>query len=215
MPNQFGQVGVAIVATAAVNAAVGVHHAVETKSLQRKFGRRLSKDEINTDYIKNILLRLRSLGTRLVHTKEIQPGTQKFEDSLKKAIINEMIYKGYCNADIYVPMGPNDRAGSPRGIIGSFTRSGHVKSKILPPDTGPMWATGCKNAQDNFRYTFVNKYKGKKQFKRLMYHKEDIGVTGLLLRYGSGLFIAAVLLLAIRVQSKVIKQQKSSSAPAT
>jgi len=209
----FGVVGTGIVAvgTAAANAAVNVDHALKVSKLQRKFQAHLEKDEINIDYIRNMVLRFQSLGTRLARTSRIQPGTKGFEAYLKKVLINDMIYKGFCNADIYGPMRPTDQPGKPRQIIGKFTRAGHVESSILPRDTGPVWATGCKNAQDNFRLAFIDAFKGTRQFKRIKAHKEDIGVSGLFLRFGTGLFMAVVLLLAIKMQRAVIKKQKVTS----
>jgi hypothetical protein len=211
MANQFGQVGVGVVAigTSVANAAVNVQHAIKTGKMQRKFQKRVGTDQANLDYLKNIILRFKSLGNRLVTTKAIQPGTPAFEDALKRATVNEMIYRGNCNANIYTPRSSNDAIGQPRALIGKFTRAGHIESTILPKDAGPVWASGCKNAQDSFRYSFVNKYKGGRQFRRLKTQKEDIGTTDLFLRFGSGLFIAAVLLLAIKTQSKVIKTQKT------
>jgi len=209
----FGQTGVGIVAvgSAAANAAINVHHALKVSKLQKKFQTHLDKDAVNIDYIRNIILRLNSLGNRLARTSRIQPGTKGFEAYLKKILIKDMIYKGFCNADVYTPFGPGDRPGKPRTIIGKFTRAGHVESSILPRDTGPIWATGCKNAQDSFRVAFIDAFKGKRQFKRLKAHKEDIGVTDLFLRFGTGLFMAVVLLLAIKMQRKVIKHQKGTS----
>jgi len=208
----FGQTGVGIVAvgTAVANSAVNVRHALKVSQLQQKFQSHLEKDEINMDYIRNIILRLNSVGTRLARTSRIQPGTKGFEAYLKKALINDMVYRGLCNADVYGPRGPNDRPGTPRQIIGKFTRAGHVESSILPRDAGPIWATGCKNAQDAFRLAFIDSFKGTKKFERLKTHKEDIGVSNLFLRFGTGLFMVVVLLLAIKMQRAVIKKQKVS-----
>ena len=208
----FGQTGVGIVAvgTAAANAAVNVHHAIKVSKLQRGFQSRLEKDEVNLDYLRNIILRFKSLGTRLARTSRIQPGTKSFEVHLKKALAKDMIYKGFCNADIYGPLRPGDVPGNPRAIIGSFTRAGHLSASALPKDAGPIWATGCKNAEDTFRLAFISAFKSKKQFTRLKAHKEDIGVTDLFLRFGMGLFMVVVIFLSIKMQRKVIKHQGTS-----
>jgi len=212
MRNQFGQAaGVIAVGTAAANIGVAAHHAQQVKKLQKQFQRRLDSDQQKIEFIKNIVLRYRSLGERLVQTKDLQPGTKAFEAALKQALVNEMVYNGYCNADIYVPMGPEDKPGRPRPLFGKFTRSGYVKSDIskMPPDVGLHWASGCKGAQEDFSRQWADKYRGTRQFERLKTHKEDIGITDLFIRYGTGLFLAAAILLALKVQRKVIKSQGS------
>jgi len=205
----FGQIvyPVAVVGTAVANVAINADHIIKVGKIQSKQQQVLDTDAAKMDYIKTVILRVRSLGPRLARGGKYRPGTKAFEVILAKALKNDMSYKGYCNADIYVPFGPNDTPGNPRGVWASITRGGQVKSGSVPRDVGPIWATGCKNAEDDARMAWIKKFKGERKFSFLRAHKEDIGTMNLALRFGTGLFMAAALLLLIKVQRAVVKEQ--------
>lgn len=199
-----------VVGAAVGNVAVSAHHAVAMNKLQQRFQRKLDNDAANMEYIKLLVARFKSMGTRLARTTRHQPGTKEFNLLLKKAMINDMFYRGYCEADIYVPMESKDSPGKPRNVWASITRSGYVKppKKGLPPDVGPIWASGCKTGLDEFSIAAITKLKGKRRYEHLKTSKIDIGTMNLLLRFGTGFFIMIVGILMIRVQRAVIKEQK-------
>jgi len=211
--SNFGIVGVATAAAtgATVNAALNVSHALKVSKIQEGFQRQLKDDQTKINYIKNLVLRLQSIGTRLSYRPNLYPGSREFNALLKQALINEMIYKGNCNADIFVPMGPDDKLGEPRQIMGKFSRSGHVVTTMLPADTGPIWATACKNAEDVFRTARIKKLRGTRKHSVLKAQQADIGTLNLFLKFGAGLFTLVLLILTIKTQRKRIKHQRGTS----
>lgn len=209
--SNFGQEAFTMVATAAANAGVNAYHAAKVGKLQQKFDKKLDQDELQMAYIRNLILRFETLGTRLARTSRIHPGTPEFEELLKEALKSDMNYKGHCNADIYVPPTATSKAGEPREVWGKINRSGHLEQPShLPPDVGPIWSSGCKNAQDKFKIAFVDAFKEEKQFRRVKTSKTDIGSMGLLFTYGAGLFLLVVFILSIKMQSAVIRAQKKA-----
>lgn len=200
---------IALVGAAAANVGVNAYHAVKLNKMQQGFQKKLDSDANNIEYIRLLVSRLKSLGNRIAKTTPHRPGTKEFEALLKKVLINDMLYKSYCNADIYFPMGPNDVPGRPRDVWASINSTGYVKKPtIVPPDVGPIWAAGCKNAHDEFRITNVKQYKGERRFDFLKTHKIDVGTLNLLLKFGAGIFLLVVAILMIKLQSAVIEEQK-------
>jgi len=118
-----------------------------------------------------------------------------------------MVYKGYCNADIFVPMKEYDLPNQPRSIFASISSSGHVNYGAVPPDVGPVWASKCKTSDDEFRISALKKFKGEKKFAFLKAFKTDIGVKDLALRFGLGLALVAVMLLLVKMQKALIAEQ--------
>ena len=205
--SNFGAINVAAGAAGAAitNAAINVGHAMSMDKLQQRFQRQLKDDQSKIDYIKNLVLRLQSLGTRLAHNRNVYPGTPEFDALLRKALINEMNYRGKCNADIYTPMTSSDALGKPRAVIGRFFNTGYLENSNLPKDVGPIWATGCKNAEDAFRTARIKFLRGQSKFNVLKAQKEDIGTLKLALKFGTGLFMSVLLLIAVKAQLKRIK----------
>jgi len=200
----FGQTGIAIVGTAVAQVGIDAYHAVKTSKLQRGFQKKLDTDAARVDYIKSIVLRFKSLGLRLATGGRYRPGTKEFETILAKALTKDMNYKGLCNANIYVP-----GTKVPRDVWASISRGGYIKPPTtLPPDVGPIWAGGCKNAQDEFRMIFIKKFKGTRKFEHFKVHKEDIGTINLFMKFGMALIILVVLLMMLKIQRAVIKEQQ-------
>jgi len=199
---------VALIGSAVTNVALTAGHAVKMNKMQQGFQKKLDNDAARMDYIRLMVARFKSLGTRLARTTRHRPGTPEFNLLLKKALINDMFYRSYCNADIYWPMGKEDAFGKPRKVWGSINRSGFVKKPTqLPRDVGPIWASGCKNGHDEFSIAYANKFKGDRRFQHLKTHKIDVGTMNLLLRVGSGLFLMIVAILMIKIQRAVIREQ--------
>jgi len=201
----FGQaVAATVVGTAIANVVINAGHMLKVGALQKKFGGKLESDQQKMDYLKIILLRLQSLSTRLAKGGRYRPGTKGFEVLLGRAIKNDMKYKGYCNADIYFPF----VAGAPPKVWASFTRAGHVSAGAVPRDAGALWAGRCKNAEDEARMAYIKRFKGRRKHSIFKAFKEDLGTMDLFLRFGLGAFLVAVMVMAIKVQRAVIKEQK-------
>ena len=196
---------VTVVGTAVANVAINADHMIKVSALQKKFAGKLESDQQKMDYIKILLLRIQSLSTRLAKGGRYRPGTKGFEVLLGRALKNDMKYKGYCNADIYYPY--NGESGA-RKVWASITRSGHVISGKVPKDVGPLWASRCKNAEDAARMAYITKFKGQRKHRIFKTHKEDLGTMDLFLRFGTGLFLVMVMIMAIKVQRAVIKEQE-------
>ena len=207
--SNLGQAAVAMVGVAAANAAVNVHNAVQIGKIQKQQEKHLESDAAQMTYIRNLVFRLETLGTRLAKTSGIRPGTPEFEDLLRKAMSPDMTYQGNCNADIYVPPTATDKPGESRAIWGKINRTGFLEQpSSLPPDVGPLWATGCKNAQDKFKISAITALKESRKFKHIKETKSDIGMTNLFVTFGAGLFLIIVFLLSIKTQSAVIRAQR-------
>lgn len=195
---------IALVGSAVVNVAVSAHHAVQMNKLQRGFQKKLDNDAARIEYIKLMIARFKSVGIRLARTTRHAPRTKEFDLLLKKAMINDMFIRGYCEADIYHP-----GVGQPRNVWASIDRSGYIKhGRGLPRDVGPIWSEGCKSGHDEFSIAAATKIKGKRRYERLKTHKIDIGTMNLLLKFGTGFFMMIVGILMIRVQRAVIKEQQ-------
>jgi hypothetical protein len=206
--NNFGQAA-AMVGVAAANAAVNVHNVVQVDKIQKQQQSKLEADEMAMTYAKNLVYRLETLGTRLAKTSGIAPGTPEFESLLKKALAPDMVYQGNCNVDIFVTPTGTSKTGEPRAIWGSVNRTGFLSQPTtLPPDVGPLWATGCKNAQDKFRIARIEAIKGSKQFEHIKLVKSDTGAVSLFIAFGAGLLLVVAFLLSIKMQSAVIKEQR-------
>jgi len=210
MYTPFGQVGVTVIATAAANAAVNIQHAVAVKALQDKFAGKLESDAAKMAYLKLLIIRFRSLGVRLARTTRARPGTKEFDILLRHALKHDMNYKGGCDVDIYIPFRPGDVMGKPRPVWGSISGRGFVTGGNVPRDVGPIWASGCKGAHDEFKTAYIVGLKGKRRFTFLKSSKEDIGTMGLFLKFGSGLLLAMVLLTMVKIQKAVVKKQSGS-----
>lgn len=213
--NNFGQAeGLVAVATAAANVGVNAYHAAKTDKIVQAFENKLRDDEAAMAYIRNLVLRFEGLGTRLARTSGIRAGTPEFENLLRKSMINDMQYHGNCNADIFVPPTARDRPGVPRALWGKINRSGFLEQpSVIPPDVGPIWATGCKNAQDQFRIAQAQQIKGKSRFEYLLGSKAGIGQWDIIARIGSGLFLLIFAILMLKYQGAVIHEQKKAKKP--
>ena len=197
-------------ATAAANAGVSVYHAAKVSKLQQKFQSKLDQDEIDMDFIRALLARFRSTGTRLAQTTTARPGTPDFDKLLMISTKEDMKYKGNCNAAIYNSRKAEDKLGQPREIWADIDRSGHItQPNRLPLDIGVIWASGCKNAQDEFRTTWVQGYKGDRRYAHVRDTKFDIKTLNVFLKYGGGLLLVVALLVMIKLQSAVISEQQS------
>jgi len=196
-----------MIATSVGKVAVTAHHAVKVGKMQKKFGKKLDSDERKKEYINFIIERFQSIGTRIAKGGKYRPGTKAFELVLKKALLDDMNYKGYCNTDIFVPHAEGDVPKATRQIYASIDRTGHVSRGQVPPDVGPVWATGCKNADDFFRMAYIDRFKGERKHGFFKLFKEDIGTMDLFLRFGVGLLMAIVMVAMIKVQRAVVIEQ--------
>jgi hypothetical protein len=200
---------VAVVGTAAANAVIGVKHALKVDKMQQRFKRHLQSDAEKMDYIKYIGTRFGSVVKRLSVTSPHRPGTEDFDRLLKAALKNDMLYQGDCSADVYVPMQPTDKPG-PRPVFASIGKYGEfVKGSAgVPRDVGLLWNSKCRTALDEGLIAGVKKYKGGRKHRFLKSIKEDIGGKKLALMFGTGLFMAIVLILVLKTQKALIEEQE-------
>ena len=123
--NQLGQlVPAGVIATAVGKVAITAHHAAASAKLQKGFQKQLDSDEVKKEYINYIVDRFQSIGTRLAKGGQYRPGTKAFELVLKKALLDDMNYKGFCETDIFVPHAEGDAPGATRKVFASIDRTG-------------------------------------------------------------------------------------------
>lgn len=207
----FGQV-TPVIAAAVVNTGILATTAYQADKLNVAFQQQLQSQAATKEYISNLLLKMKSSAMRIADTGT-QPGTYDFEKSLQQAMLQDMVYKGGCNADIYVPNGPQYAPGKPRPILGTLLANGVVQAQTptLAAEVGPYWSAQCKNLHDDADVEFLKKYKDNINFQRQRTQISDIGSLKLLLKYGLGIFILVLMGLTISTQRKVIKKQTTSS----
>ena len=201
----FGQVESlpGAVANTAINTAVALTNAGKVSSLQKNFTSKLEQDAAILDYITNMVLRLKASGKNLVASGVAQPGTAAFEKQLQQKLLNYLVYRGDCNASIYVAPRPEDIPNQPRPILAVCLNTGSVQgSTNVPPEVGVVWATGCRNAQDEFRVDYINKWKDTRKFTMQTLLTGDLGSLGIFLKYGLSLFLVMLLITALRYQTK-------------
>lgn len=209
-PN-FGQIqaeGVALIGTTAANIGVNVYHSAKVSKIQREQERKLELDEIAMSYIRNLVHRFETLGTRLARTSRVRPGTPEFEALLRNSLKSDMFYRGNCKADIYVP--PTESTGTgAREIWGRINPTGHLEQpSMIPPDVGPIWSSGCRTAQDKFKIAYIDAHKENIKFKHIKTSKSDIGTLGLFFTFGAGLLVLVMFILSIKTQTAVLKEQR-------
>jgi hypothetical protein len=205
----FGITGAgAAVVVAAGEVAVNAVAAVKKQEMSQTFAKQFRSNDQKLDFIRNIVLRYKGAGRRLTSTTDARPGTDPFEQELANRLKSEMIYRGKCNADIYMPL---TKRGQAQQIIGKFYRSGYFDSKRgkFPKEAGATWSGGCKNAQDGFRSNYLKKRKGSGKFKQLKAVLEDTGTITLFLKVGVGFLMLLVMGMAIRAQKKVLVYEKT------
>lgn len=201
MSNLGQTVAIDLVASAA-GAAITATAAAKASALRKKFQKILQSDQDAIDYIKYITIRLKEVGANVVSLSNLRPGTYEFEKELQKKLLSDLIYKGDCNADIYEPLRPEDKAGEPRRIIGNFKKDGTIGNPAsnVPRETGLHWASGCKSGFDLFRARYLDKEKESLKHKTAVAQKEDLTTLALFVRFGLGLFLTSAVLVAITLK---------------
>lgn len=209
--SDFGIVQAVVVGTAAANVGLTALHAAKMGALQREFSARLESDQQKIAFIKYIALRMESIADRLGKNGKYRPGTDEFEKAMAIALKNDMNYKGNCDTDIYYPLAPGEDPKKPRKVWASITR-GYVtipqgSPQNIPPDVGPIWATGCKNAIDQGRMAYISRYKGERKHNYFKIFKEDMGTRDIFLRAATGIIMVLFLIIITKVQRAVLKEQ--------
>lgn len=112
----------------------------ERKKLKKAFYAQLLK-RYNTQIFISVLERM---GPAMVYLQELglKPGTEAFDEALKKKLYSEVGYKGNCSVDIFGPAAP----GQPRPPIASIDKTGKIQAfnPNIDLDLGPKWAEACK-----------------------------------------------------------------------
>jgi len=135
-----------VVVTSVANMAVGVRHATKVGKIQRRFAAKLESNEEKKQYVQYMAQQLQSKGLRLAKGGRFRPGTEVFELVLKKAMKDEMHYKGNCNVVLFDPY--KESPDAPRKVFAKISKNGFVEAGAqVPNDVGPLWAAKCKAAQ--------------------------------------------------------------------
>jgi hypothetical protein len=204
----FGIIQAVAVATAVGNVAVNAHHALKVSKLQSGFQKRLETDEEKKDYVKLVAQQFQDVGKRIARGGRFRPGTEAFELVLKRALKDEIHYKGNCNVTIFKPY--RESPDKPREVLAKISKTGYVEPGAHgPKDMGPLWAGKCRASQDIFKLEHVGRYKGARKHRYLRAFREDVGTMDLFVRYGVGFIMAAVMMVMIKIQYSVVEEQKT------
>tara|TARA_B100000925_G_C21894895_1_gene424538 strand:+ start:121 stop:816 length:696 start_codon:yes stop_codon:yes gene_type:complete len=199
---------VAVIGTAVANVGVTAYHAAKISKLQKGFQEKLENDQQKINYIKYVLARMESIAMRLGSNGVYRPGTPEFENALKQTLKSDMNYRGNCNADIYWPLKKGETPGKPRQVWATIDRTGYIKPGAqVPPDVGPIWATGCKNAIDAGAQEYIKRFKGERKHQHFKIFKEDLGTMDVFLRAATGIFMVIMLVIVTKVQRAVLREQ--------
>ena len=86
---------------------------------------------------------LERMGPAMVYLQSLglKPGTDAYDEALKKKLYSEVGYKGNCSIDIFGPAAP----GQPRPPIATIDYKGNVQafSPHFDISHGPKWAEAC------------------------------------------------------------------------
>ena len=204
----FGQIATAVlVTTALIGVGDKAYDVYKTGKMARRFRKKLTRHAANIDYMKNVVNFFRISGNRLAVLSGIEPGTQKFEFALMKMLRTDMNYKGNCNVDVYAPIEGTSMPNT--AIWASVTRSGYVGgsvssgdgvTKATTVDVGPIWATGCKNAQSEFRINYLRSFKATRRFETKKIFEEKVATADLISKFVIGSLLIMMLATTIKIQ---------------
>jgi len=201
----FGQIiPLAQIGIAAGDVALDYSNFTQLQDMQASFQKKLDSDAAMIEYIKYIVDRFTSAGVRLAKSGRYQPGTPAFETVLALLLKNDMQYLGNCDVRIYTPAS----SSGARTVWAIISRQGFITPPTnIPPDVGSIWASGCKDAQDQFSIEYIKAIKGTQRFNVEALSQMDIGTINLFLRIGLGVFLIVMVILIIKTQSELIGEQ--------
>lgn len=194
--HNFGQVPV-VVTTGIVNSALDVWSARKLGKIQARFVKQLEADNIKMEYVQFLVDRFHLLCEMIVSTTDVDPSSLAFQAMLKEGMAGYAKYDGNCRCSIKDPI--------TKEIIGEYYRDGRVEKTSMPRETGVIWATGCKNALDAARVAFLREDKDEDRFSVVKKQTVSIGNRDTLIRYGLWMSIILSVLLALKMQFRVIK----------
>ena len=124
-----------------VDVALGAYNKKkERRRLKKAFYAQLLK-RYNTQIFISVLERM---GPAKVYLQELglKPGSDAFDEALKKKLYSEVGYKGNCSVDIFGPAAP----GQPRPPVASIDKAGKIQAfnPNIDMALGPKWAEACK-----------------------------------------------------------------------
>lgn len=196
----LGQAGM-LITSAAINSALDVYSARKFGKMQAKFEKQLASDAVKMEYVRFLVDRFRTLNEMLISTTDADPHSIAYQAMLKQGMADYMKYEGDCKTTILDP--------TTKKAVVTITKDGRVENSVgMPPEVGIIWATGCKNAIDFARASAIQENKDETRFNIIRKQTEDIGTKDLLVRFGLGLLVFAAVIIAIRMQRKVIKSKK-------
>ena len=111
------------------------------KKMEAAFVQMLIK-RYETQIFVSTLERMGSAITYLTALR-LQPGTQQFDDYLKRLLYTEAGYKGNCELDLWGPAA----AGKPRTLLAKIDKNGKLTpvSQNIDLGLGPQWNKACKD----------------------------------------------------------------------
>jgi len=195
--------------TSVIDTGISMLTSFAAGSIQKKYQQQQIVFATTDDYLQNLILKVQSAGLDIVNNGIARPGTPEFEKALQQKLLGDMIYKGNCTADIYVPWTPNTPAGGIRQIMGTFYNNGSVQTNNpgVALTAGPLWSTGCKNSYDEINKEFVVRYKDDIRFQQERVQLSDISKFSLIMKLGLGAFIVVLMIMALGTQKEVIRYQ--------
>lgn len=153
------------------------------------------------EYINYLVARFRVLCEMLVATTEVDPSSVAFQAMLKDGMAGLMKYEGNCRCIIQDPV--------TREAVGTYLRDGSIQdNRGMPPETGLIWSTGCKNALDFSRVAFLQEDKEDVRFATIKSQAIDIGNREVVSRFVLWGAIIFSVLLAIKMQRRVLKASR-------
>lgn len=210
MHKNFGQaagVALASVVGSLINVGSNVWTAIKADALAQEFQKKIENIDSAKEYTMYIASKVFSSGRKIIDLGQARPGTATFERLLQKELSPYMIYKGLCNADIYFPT--NQGALGTKKLFGSFTREGGVS--MAYPETGPVWAAKCKNALDDLDVYYISGQKDRAKFERAEEVMVGTGGLSLAAKFGGGVLILALLMMALTTQRRVVSKLQAKA----
>jgi len=202
-----------MIGTAVINSALDVYSAKKMGKVQSKFEQQLASDAIKMEYVRYLVDRFRTLCEMVVATTDVDPSSVAFQAMLKDGMAGFMKYEGNCRCTLQDP--------TTKEPIGTFLRDGSIQdNRGMPPETGLIWATGCKNALDFSRIAFLQEHKEEARFQTVKKQTIDLGNREVIARFALGGAILFTVLLVIKMQRRLLKaktkvSKQRRSTPAT
>ncbi|RJR10584.1 hypothetical protein C4588_03010 [Candidatus Parcubacteria bacterium] len=116
----------------------------------KKQEKKTKKQVANQSYIDEVLSKIEATGDALIESG-YNPLTAQFEDALYKNLIDDVGYRGYCNASVWVP---GTKPGPGRLVMFKASNDGRTVTPINmdepPYDFQTYWYSRCRGFKDKW-----------------------------------------------------------------